>query len=66
MKSRCVQSLFSFNGTAPVKVRKSETDPDRTAAPAQLQWDRTREGAEVREGELDRLAEIIASMGPHP
>ncbi len=50
---------IGFNGTAPVKVRKCGGGTPAPTPSKSLQWDRTREGAEVRrhcrEGRREQL-----------
>ncbi len=59
-------SVASFNGTAPVKVRKFLDRVHLECSDVELQWDRTREGAEVGTIDTDGVPHSAASMGPHP
>ncbi len=62
---RSVRASSCFNGTAPVKVRRCVHSGGVTRSRPQLQWDRTREGAEVFAGYRAGSPGEKASMGPH-
>ena len=49
-----------------MKVRKRVAPVSAKGRPWQLQWGRTREGAETRCAVRRDEAEVLASMGPHP
>ena len=67
LQVRIEQVAPSFSGAAPVKVRKVRLPSiQQTTSPSQLQWGRTREGAEGNYRSLQSLGIPFASVGPHP
>ncbi len=58
--------FLSFSGAAPVKVRKADDYEEPTNGPRELQWDRTREGAEGGRNTRHGRDGPVASVGPHP